>query len=183
MKLNPREMILAWLTLVVVVCVVTYNLAGGAIADWKQLKETQKGLDARKNIAEHLLQQQPVLMARLNEVSKGLPSHPEGKDVTADLLRTIEQTARANGLVLTSRQPDNEEPSGDLFELAIHCRWQGDLESLTRFLYALQIQGAMLDVSQLTVAPADTPGGQLKGRFTVDMAYTRQAESPEGPDQ
>ena len=183
MKLTAREIVLAWLTLVVVVCVVTYSLAGGAIQDWKQLKETQKGLVARKQMAEHLLKQQPDLLGRLDAVTKDLPSHPEGKDVTADLLRTIEQTARANNLVLTSRQPDNEEPSGDLFELAIHCRWQGDLEALTRFLYALQIQGAMLDVSQLTVAPADTAGGQLKGRFTVDMAYTRQPATQVGVNE
>ena len=50
------------------------------------------------------------------------------------------------------------------------------------FLYAQQSQGAVSDVRQLSVQPVagrDVPAGQLKGTFTIDYAYRREAGVPE----
>ena len=50
------------------------------------------------------------------------------------------------------------------------------------FLYAQQSQGAVSDVRQLSVQPVagrDVPAGFLKGTFTIDFAYRREAGGPE----
>ena len=50
------------------------------------------------------------------------------------------------------------------------------------FLYAQQGQGAVSDVRQLSVQPAggkDVPAGRLKGTFSMDYAYRREAGATE----
>jgi hypothetical protein len=69
-----------------------------------------------------------------------------------------------------------------LFETAITCDWEGDLPALVNFLYAQQSQGAVSDVRQLSVQPVggrDVPAGHLKGNFTIDYAYRRDAGGAE----
>ena len=83
---------------------------------------------------------------------------------------------------MTRREADAERQAGDLYETAITCYWEGDLGALVNFLYAQQAQGAVSDVRQLSVQPVagrDVPPGHLKGTFTIDFAYRRQAGQPE----
>lgn len=50
------------------------------------------------------------------------------------------------------------------------------------FLYGQQVQGAVSDVRQLSVQPdagRGAPAGHLKGTFTIDFAYRREAGAPE----
>lgn len=177
MKLNPRETFLAWLTGVVVVLGVTYWLLQ---PQWQALKDTDRTADAlkaRKREADALLERRPEIDKRLNDIRSQLPSHPPGKDVTAEFLRILERLAQQNGLVLLRREAEPERHTGDIHEVSINCNWEGTLDALVRFLYALQSQGAMLDVRQLTVSPIPGVGQRLKGTFTVDFAYTRTTEA------
>ena len=90
--------------------------------------------------------------------------------------------AGQHNLTLTRRNPGAERQAGDLYETAISCDWEGDLEALVNFLYAQQAQGAVSDVRQLSVQPVggrDVPAGHLKGNFTIDYAYRREAGATE----
>jgi Tfp pilus assembly protein PilO len=175
-KLNPREAALAWVTGVVAVLGATYLWLR---PEWERVLETRKSsaaLRMRKQEAELLLSRRGDINERLNAIRSQLPSHPPEKDVTAEFLRTLERLAQQNGLVLLRREAEPERHTGDIHEVSINCNWEGTLDAVVRFLYALQTQGAMLDVRQLTVTPI--PGGalRLKGTFTVDFAYTRAAQ-------
>ena len=184
MKISTREMGLAWLTAMILILAGTYWFAQPKAKDWKTAIKERDALGWKRKEIDHLLGDQTNINRRLEALRKQLPAHPMGKDVTAELLMTLERTAQQHGLVLLRREPEKEKSVGDLYEVAINCTWEGSLDALVHFLYALHIQGAILDIRQLTVAPAQGGPDRLKGSFTVDCAYTRTpAEAQAAPQE
>ena len=171
MKVSTREMTLIWVTGVVALFGVTYLLAQPRIKDWKDLGVKQADAAHKAQATEHLLAQGPLWDRKLAEFRKKLPQYPADKDVTADLLIRIEKLASANGLVLPSREVKKESQNGDMHELAVDCKWEGKLDSLVHFLFDLQNEDAILDVSQLTVTPNEKK--ILRGSLTVYCSYSR----------
>ena len=187
MKISTREMGLAWVTAMVLILAGTYWFGQPKAKVWKDAAKEREALGWRMKEIDHLLSDETNVNRRLDALRKQLPSHPQGKDVTAELLMTLERTAQQHGLILLRREPEKEKSVGDLYEVAINCTWESSLDGLIHFLYALQIQGAILDIRQLTVTPGQGGPDRLKGNFTVDCAYTRQGagsqtSSPE-PEQ
>lgn len=173
MKVSTRELTLAWLTLVTVILGGTY-LAGRRLAgEWKDSMKARQSLARQRRAAEQLLQDRPAVDEKLQALRSQLPQYPAGQDVTAELMKTLERTAQENGVVLMRRDPEKEKSVGDLYEVGISCQWEAELEAMVRFLYALQVQGAILDIRQLAMSPIQGGPRRLKGTFTVDCAFTR----------
>lgn len=175
MKLSNREFMLGWLTMVIVLGGLTYWLGQSKVEEWKKTFEDREELKRRVVKAERILEQRTEWEEKFNGKMSELPQHPVGKDVTAELLKTLEQTAQDHGLILLRREPRPEEGLGDLYQVSINCTWEGELKALTHFLYAIHTKGVILDVRQLSVSPVQGQTGRLKGGFTVDCAYTRLA--------
>lgn len=173
MKFSLRELVLAWATTVVVLLGLTYWLGQPKAKEWRDAVKAREQLTWRIKEIDHLMSDQDSVSARIAEIRKQLPQHPAGKDVTAELMMTLEKTAQEHGLSLLRREPEEEKSVGDLFEVAINCTWEGELDAVVHFLYALQVQGAILDVRQMTITPGQGGPDRLKGNFTVDCAYTR----------
>jgi hypothetical protein len=187
MKISTREMGLAWVTAMVLILAGTYWFGQPKAKAWKDAAKEREALGWRMKEIDHLLSDETNVNRRLDALRKQLPSHPQGKDVTAELLMTLERTAQQHGLILLRREPEKEKSVGDLYEVAINCTWESTLDALVHFLYALHIQGAILDIRQLTVTPGQGGPDRLKGNFTVDCAYTRaaagQEAAPREPEQ
>jgi hypothetical protein len=179
MKISTREMGLAWVTAMVLILAGTYWFGQPRAKAWKDAVKERQELGWKLKEIDHLLSDQTNINQRLDALRKQLPSHPQGKDVTAELLMTLERTAQQHGVILLRREPEKEKSVGDLYEVAINCTWESSLDALVHFLYALHIQGAILDVRQLTVTPGQGGPDRLKGNFTVDCAYTRTAAGRE----
>ena len=177
MKLSRRELILAFATGSVVLLGVTWLLGGPAIARWRGAAERRGQVQAECKIAQRLIAQSGEWEARYQEQRVSIPQHGPTDPVSAQLLKRIEQLASENGLTLSRVQPDKERSIGDLSELAIDCAWEGTLDPLVRFLYAVQKQGAILDLRQLTISPGQGEAGRLKGNFTVFFAFSRTGAS------
>ncbi len=171
MKMSSRELGLLWATGIVTLFGLTYLLAQPSVKAWKDLRASQMEVERKIQAAERLKSQGPQWEAKLADFRRQLPQYPPDKDVTADLLIRIEKLASANGLTLPSRDVEKEAQKGDMHELAVNCKWEGKLESLVRFLFALQNEDAILDTSQLTVAPSEKR--VLRGSFTVYCSYSR----------
>jgi Tfp pilus assembly protein PilO len=171
MKISPREMILAWTTGTVALLGLTFILCAPRFKEWKTLQNKQLETARKVEVTQHLVDQAPKWEARLAEIRKKLPTYAPDKDVTADLLIKIDQIATAHGLILANRDMEKESLKGDMYELAANCKWEGKLEALVRFLFDLQKEDAILDVSQLSVSPSEKKG--LRGSFTVYCSYSR----------
>jgi Tfp pilus assembly protein PilO len=174
MTLNKRETILAVITLFAVLAGGTYWLLEPRLEAWQSANEEVDYLMARHAASQRLIAQRGDLDQRLNVLRERLPQYPVGMDViTSQLLRNLQGFADEHGLTLIRREPEPEREIGDLFEAAITCTWEGELNALVRFLYALQAQGAIVDIRQLTITPVQGAPNRLRGNFTVDYAYSR----------
>jgi hypothetical protein len=172
MKLSSREMVLAWATGVCLLAAGSYLLAEPAVRDWKNVLSQKAETRHKIDMTRRLLDQGHRWNARLSELRKRLPTYPADKDVTADLGIRIDNIAKAHELAVTSRDMDKETTKGEMYELAANCKWEGKLDALVRFLFDLQNEDAMLDISQLTVTPNEKK--VLRGSFTVYCSYSRQ---------
>lgn len=173
MKLSRREWALAWITMVIVALGGTYWFGAPRLKASQDVVREMEALSQRIAHIQSLLDERGSWDERLEAVRKQLPRHPASKDVTSELLRSLEQTAQQHGLSLLRREPDKEKDLGDLFEVSIDCTWEGTLDALVHFLYAIQLQGVILDIRSLTVNPMEGGPDRLKGSFTVVVAYTR----------
>jgi len=174
MKLAPREMILAWVTLIAVIAGITFWVSEPKWKAWQERKDEMELLQNRMQVTQHLLEQRDEWEQQLQDLRSKLPQHPAGKEVAGELMRNIAQTASKNNLTLLRREPQKEKNLGDLCETSVHCTWDGELDALAHFLYEIQQQGAVMDIDTLSVAPMKGSPGRLKGSFTIDCAYTRE---------
>ena len=177
MKMSPREMVLLGVTCTVALGGLTFLLCTPRLAEWKALQEKQEQTARKTEVTQHLVDQAPKWDKRLADLRAKLPAYAAEKDVTADLLIKIEQLATARGLTLPSRDMEKETAKGDMYELAANCKWEGKLESLIRFLFDLQNEDAILDVSQMTASPNERK--VLRGSFTVYCSYSRLSAGKE----
>ena len=189
MKIAPRELNLLGLTVAVVLLALTYLALEPRFQEWADFRAQREDLLARQETAQRLLDSQGTVDAQLAEFRQGLPVFPAGKKAESELLQGLEKMVGQQGLVLTRREADPERQAGDLYETAITCYWEGDLTALVNLLFAQQSQGAVSDVRQLSVQHAGgqgAPAGRLKGTFTMDYAYRREAgatvNKPESAD-
>ncbi len=162
------------LLLIVLVLIVglSYLFGMPMISKWREAVTARERLERDMNFARKNLAKRPEYQERLGTLMNELPSYGTDEAVTAELLRRIERLARDNRVALTRNEAGNEEVIGDLHEVAINCAWESELEPLVRMLYAVQIQGATLDMRQLSINPVS--GSQrLKGTFTIYFAFTR----------
>lgn len=174
MRLSGREAFLAWFALVAAVLGGTWWWGQPTLKEWRDFSRKRETQERRRRAAQRLLDEQPAVDARLAEVRRQLPRYPPGQDVTAEMLRLLERTAKENGLVLLRQEPVPESTMGQLFKVTINCTWEGELEPLVRFLYALQNQSVILDVRQLSINPKPGQRGQLQGTFALDCTYSRE---------
>lgn len=182
MKIAARELNLLSLTLAVVLLALTYLALEPKFQEWADFRDQREDLRARQATAQRLLDSRPAVEAQLAEFRQGLPVFAAGKKAEAELMRALEQMVSQQGLTLTRREPSPEREAGDLYETAITCYWEGDLPALVHFLHAQQSQGAVSDMRQLSIQPAGgqgVPEGRLKGTFTMDYAYRREAGAME----
>ncbi len=173
MRLSMRESVLAIGTLAIGLGALTWWMGGSRMARWGEISRQMENLRQRRQVSERLVRRRAEVETRLDEQLRALPRYPADRDVTADLLKLVETTAADNGLVLTRREPERERAAGELYEVAINCNWEGSLEALTRFLYAIQSKGAVLDVRQMMVTSPKGNSSFLSGSFTIACAYTR----------
>ncbi len=178
MRLSSREATLSWMVGLLILIGLTYWFIAPKIRIWMESVERRKQMLDRIVLMEHQVESQGQWEERLNTVKTRLAKYSVGQDVTADYLKILERVAQDNQVNLGRRQPQKEKRHGDLYELAIDCSWEGDLETLIRFLFALEQESVTMDVEELTISMM--PGGknQLKGNFTVMCIYSRDGNPP-----
>ena len=166
--------------LMVTVVIVLYALAALSfkkqVASWKAAERVYQTAQKKLNEENALIAARGDWAARYEQVRERMPVFPYEKDVDTHWLNVMDSVATRDGLAIARRQTNKEAEVGDVYELPIDCKdWEGTLESLVKFLYDLNQEGAMLDVRQLYVRTSNKPGF-LKGTFTLYCAYMRGKE-------
>ncbi|MBI3985583.1 MAG: hypothetical protein HY343_01570 [Lentisphaerae bacterium] len=185
MKLSSRELLLGWVSGVVILLGLTYWVVEPRVKTWKELSDKQGALEQQIKLLELSIAQKPDWDSRMEKLRAKLLSYPMHRDVTADYLKILEQVSKDSALSLIQRRPDKEKKQqGNLYDLAIECTWEGDLSAIVNFLYALGQQTATMDIDELTISVVPGGKGKMKGNFVLKCAYIRQESGavPPGTD-
>ena len=185
MSLSPRESKLALITVQVVLVMGAFMVLKPRYQEWNTDQERVREIRVAIAMDTEKVEERPALLMDLDELMDALPVHPEGVNVVSDMMRTIERLSRNSGLTVSSVYPDQErkDPERNLYEFSIRCDWRGELPHLNGFLYTMQNEGAVMDVSSLNVKPSRQQG-YLEGKLTIDFAYRRvdPADMPVAPE-
>lgn len=176
MSLSKREILLASATGFVVIGLVTWVVVDPMIKGIRASREQQAKLRNEKIVLDKLIAQRGLLDKDLGELRAQLPRFRQDEQVTAKIVEQVTKIASANSISFNRVSPSVEAPLGDLSEVAIECSWEGTLEGITHFLHAVQAYGAMLDIRQLNIQPAQntTQAGRLRGNFKLFYAFMRE---------
>lgn len=150
---------------------MTYLMAEPMIRQWREAAAVRGRLERDRTMAERFLKSRAEFEEKLVSLRSTLPMYGTNETVGAALLQQVRRLADENRVVTTRITPDAEKNIGDLYEQSIECAWEAELEPLVRFLYAVQIAGATLDIRQMTVAPSQD--SRLKGNIKIFFAYKR----------
>ena len=177
MKMAPREIALGIATLGVGLFALTLSMAKPKIDQWKELRGQCSQLKQLIASNQQLIQAKDVWAKKLAGQGEQLQSFPADRQMDVYWLSTMDRIAAANNVTITKRQAGEVTQDGNVYELPIECKeWSADLPSLVRFLFELQNQGAMLDIRLLNIKPHKE--GQLRGRFELYCAYTKDEATP-----
>lgn len=183
MSLTRREVIMASTTGAVVLGLVSWLIASPMVKTIEKARTEKAKLQTEKNALEKLINQRVATMGQLEGLRAQLPRFHPDEQVSAQIVASVKKIANEQSLELPRLTPDTEKRIGDISELAIECSWEGTLESVSHFLHAVQVQGAMLDVRQLSAQPhpSTTKSGLLKGNFKLFYAFMRVKPEPVKP--
>ncbi len=173
MKLDTREGWLACATLAVVLTALGYVMVEKDVKALGTARTELASVDQLLNKYRAVLDRQEKLAQRFESLRDVLPSYEPAQAVDAVILRRIDELSRRHGITMLKTVPGEEHHAGHLYETSVDCSWEGSLEALTRFLYALLNESTNLDVRQLSVSPMAGGAGRLRGSLTMDYAYTR----------
>lgn len=175
MILTRRDFSMIMAMLAIVLLGFTYLIGAPLIEGWRQSVALRERMSRDRDLAERMIASRGEWAAKLDASRGNLPSYGINEAVGADLLRRVRKLADENGVRTSRMTPDAETNIGDLYEQAIEVAWEASLEPLVRFLYAVQVAGATLDIRQMTMTPSQ--GDQLKGNLKIYFAYQRASEA------
>jgi len=181
-KLSSREAGLGITTGALLLFGLTFLVGAPKIKIWQERIETRKAQARRIEVSERLVGDRARWDKRLLELHTRLSRYPVAMDVTTDYLKILERVAKDNNITLIQRKPQKEKRQGDCYEMPVNCTWEGDLNGLVRFLYALDQENVTMDMENLSVSLVAGGKGRLKGNFTMMCIYTRDGDEPAVPE-
>ena len=174
MIVSEREKGLAIVTAIVLLYGLLFVLFNGKNGQKTKIADFRTKRRERETLYEEykgLIEQHQVWNDAYAKNADLMPVFESGRQVQTYWLGVLDRLASSNELSIIRRQVGDERQMGDVYELPIECKeWEGSLESLTKFLYDVHAEGAMLDVRKLFIRPG--PRG-LRGSFTLFCAYLR----------
>lgn len=177
MIFSKRDFNMVMIMIAVLLLGLTYLLGEPMIRQWRETATVRERLDQNRAMVERSLKMRGEFEEKLVSLRATLPTYGMTEAVGASLLQQVRRLADENRVITTRITPDAEKNIGDLYEQSIEANWEAELEPLVRFLYAVQIAGATLDIRQMTVTPSQN--NMLKGNMKIFFAYKRA--EPETP--
>lgn len=182
MKLSSREAGLGITTGALLLFGLTFLVGAPKLKVWQERIETRKIQARRIEVLERLVGDRARWDKRLTELHLRLSRYPAATDVTADYLKILERVAKDSNITLVQRRPQKEKRQGDCYEMPIDCTWEGELNGLVHFLYALEQENVTTDMEDLSVSLVAGGKERLKGNFTLMCIYTRKGSGLPVPE-
>jgi len=143
-------------------------------SDWNKSQRTYTESVKKYQRERALIAKRAFWEDSYEEEREKMPMFPEGEKVGEHWLERMDEIANKNHMAISTRAAGKEEEVGDVYELPVEVKsWEGALESLVNFLYALEhAEEAMFDIKAIDIRTSSHKG-YLKGQFTLTCAYMR----------
>ena len=136
----------------------------------RSLKTAEENISMQKE----LIAAKDVWAKRYEDKKPLMPVFNVGDQVDTYWLNIMDLAAERHGVKIRNRHSGTETKVSDVYEFPIEVKdWESELEPFVNFMYALQAEGAMLDIRTLTITPIANKPGLLKGSFVLYCAYMR----------
>lgn len=166
--LSHREKSMFYLAGVAIFGVIIYmTIIDPLWAYWKELNETisAKEVQVLKNIK--ILAQRDAIDTVYAKYSESIKMKGSEEEETAVILREIENIARSANVYITDIKPQKAKDMEFYKEYHVELEAEGNISSLTKFIYELQNSKQILKVKRLQLTPKAEAGDVLKGDMVV----------------
>ena len=165
--------------LLVVIVLALYGLA--AILwfmtferDWTKSAKAYESAVKTYQKEAGLIAKRGDLQQQYEEEKEKIPSLAENELANATWMGRLGTLASECNVAVTRQNYGKEEQEDLLNKLEIDLEWTASLQSLVKFLYALETADhAMIDVRSLGISNSGKNTGYLKGKMTICCAYLR----------
>lgn len=168
-NLSERERAILIVTVALAVSAAAYGLviepAGTA---WNALKNDitskentiikDKELLSRYDALEEEYKKFPTL------IEKGESEERE----TQNALASIETISKESGCHIANVKPRQSKKVGSYREISFEVIAEGDIETISRFMYNLETSKALLRIKRFTITSRSEPSGALKSIFLIN---------------
>ncbi len=189
MIISEQEKRLGVITLLVLLFAALFMFFNRQKDKIDQLRSQRREREALYAEYSALISQNQVWNEAYEKDADLMPVFEPDRQVQTYWLGVLERLASESELSIIRRQVGEERQEGDVYELPIECKeWEGSLESLVKFLYAVHAEGAMLDVRKLFIRPGSSsgtgrPAKGLRGSFTLHCAFLRSESAAQTPNE
>ena len=126
---------------------------------------------------KNLITRRGSLEAAYLEEEEKIPVLEENELANVLWQRRLSAIADDSNLTVNRQNYGKEEQEGVLNKLEIDIEWTASLQSLVKFLHALETADhAMFDVRSIGISNSGKNTGYLKGKMTICCAYLRDDE-------
>ncbi len=173
MKMSPREWILGIVTMTVALYGLLFFMVSARLPEWRVIRSEQENLRAEIAESRALVEERGGWEAAMEERQDLMPVFPQGESMYSRLRSVVNRFASRHDLRIVSDRPGEERQEGPVYELPIVLQWEGTIDSLVRFLFDIEREGAMLDIRYLRVRPRDRT--IRHGQIDIYFAYRRES--------
>jgi len=171
-KLKPRETILLVVTALAALYGLTSLMAGRYIEKWQELRATEHQLSRLVAAQEGLIEQTDRWTQELVALDGVLPHLEAGRQADVYWRNVVDNAAAQHKLDLLNVEDGDPKLQGGAYELPIDVRsWEGTLDALIHFLFALQRDGAMIDTQYLRIK-SEEQNAALRALHVVVRLYS-----------
>lgn len=153
MALNKRERFLLVTTIGAVVVGGTYLLASPLTRSWRSINSELETRRKELGMVNSTIARKPGWQQEYDQLRASVRQGTERFNMTSDVLKKIEDVGTAAGVIIVSRRPLPVVDKEVYRELPVQCSIETTLDSLVKFLHALQTGSGLMNVEQLQVLP------------------------------
>jgi Tfp pilus assembly protein PilO len=168
MHISKREKTMFYSGGLTVLGIIVYAMAIVPLWDyWQGLNRniTAKEVNLLKNLK--ILNQKDIINNTYAKYSESIKMKGSSEEETAVILKEVENIARSTNVYIASIQPQRVQDMDFYKEYYVALDAEGDMASLTKFIYDLQNSKQILKVKQLQLTPKSDAENILKGHIVI----------------
>lgn len=170
--MKPREILLAWLTGVIVVFGVSALLFKPLFDSWRATRERKELAMEQIRREATLREEEEKTAKRMQELQKKVNALPTGEMPNVYIPKLINNLAGQSSVPLKDTRIGDEWPLGKMKILPIKYAWgETSTKGIQDLLIAFHESDVIFDVVELTIRSAGQD--RLSGSLTVNCVYTK----------